>query len=300
MSAMSKRLNITVGIATVGRREILSSTIEVLSRQTRLPDSLVICPGSSDDVDVGCLSRFPSPTCVVSGSRGLPAQRNAILAATRESDIIVFFDDDFFAEKTYLEILERVFLEHEDVAATTGVVLADGITGPGIGVAQGLEILRSYRASSNESRMTSCYGTYGCNMAFRVPPIDTHRLRFDENLPLYGWQEDVDFSLRIAPFGRIVKVPALRGVHLGIKTGRVSGVRFGYSQIANPVYLIRKGSISSKHAWNLMCRNLAANCLRSLHPEPWIDRKGRLKGNIMALLDVVRGRSSPSRILSLD
>ncbi len=297
---MSKRLTITVGIATVGRREVLSATMEALSRQTRLPDRLLICPGSPEDVDLAVLARFPSNTGVVSGARGLPAQRNAILRVSLDSDVIVFFDDDFFADREYLEVLERVFLENEDIAGATGLVLADGITGPGISVADGMKILSSCRALPSESKTTASYGTYGCNMAFRVEPIRAHGLWFDENLPLYGWQEDVDFSLRVAPFGRIVKVTGMCGVHLGIKSGRVSGIRFGYSQIANPVYLIRKGSISWKHAWRLMCRNLAANFLRCLHPEPWIDRKGRLKGNLMALADVARGRSSPLRILSLD
>jgi hypothetical protein len=96
-----------------------------------------------------------------------------------------------------------------------------------------------------------------------------------------------------------VNSAALRGVHLGIKLGRTSGVRFGYSQIANPVYLIRKGSMSWRHANKLMWRNIAANVARSFFPEPWVDRKGRLKGNVLALMDIIRGRSSPGRILQL-
>jgi hypothetical protein len=43
-----------------------------------------------------------------------------------------------------------------------------------------------------------------------------------------------------------------------------------------------------------------ANLARSLYPEPWVDRKGRLKGNAMALMDLVIGRISPRRILQLD
>jgi len=39
---------------------------------------------------------------------------------------------------------------------------------------------------------------------------------------------------------------------------------------------------------------------RSFHPEPWIDRKGRLKGNLLALVDMAIGRISPHRILQLD
>jgi hypothetical protein len=137
-------------------------------------------------------------------------------------------------------------------------------------------------------------------MSFRLEPIRRSNLQFDEQLPLYAWQEDIDFSMRLQPHGRIVKSEALRGVHLGIKAGRTSGVRLGYSQIANPIYLLRKGTMSWKHARKLMGRNVLANLARSLRPEPWVDRKGRLKGNLLAFLDLAVGRISPQRILQLD
>jgi GT2 family glycosyltransferase len=136
-------------------------------------------------------------------------------------------------------------------------------------------------------------------MAFRMKSIRQLGLSFDEALPLYGWQEDIDFSRQLATLGRIVDVSTLRGVHLGAKGGRTSGVRFGYSQIANPVYLIRKGTMSLSFAAPLVWRNLLANLYGSFRPEPWIDRRGRLKGNCLALCDLVTGRISPQRILEL-
>jgi len=57
---MSEKLKIAVGIATTGRREVLTRTIDLLAHQTRLPDSLVICPVSPEDVDVASLERFPA------------------------------------------------------------------------------------------------------------------------------------------------------------------------------------------------------------------------------------------------
>ena len=297
----AEKLNIVVGIATSGRREVLAQTISILAEQTRLPDSLVICPVASDDVDNLALKNFPRPTLVVSGPVGLPAQRNKILSAATTADIIIFFDDDFFADAGYIENLENIFLARPDVIAATGVLLADGAQGPGFSVEQGLRIIRGApKSCSPASQFIECYGTYGCNMAFRLKTIIGHDILFDENLPLYGWQEDIDFSQRVLPYGRIVKSAALRGVHLGIKLGRTSGVRFGYSQIANPIYLIRKGSMPWRHANKLMSRNIAANLARSFYPEPWIDRRGRLKGNILALVDMVIGRISPGRILQLD
>ncbi len=102
--------------------------------------------------------------------------------------------------------------------------------------------------------------------------------------------EDVDFCRRLAQFGRVVKDPALLGVHLGVKAGRTSGDRFGYSQIVNPVYLWRKGTLRWDRALGQMARNLAANLAGALKPEPWIDRRGRIRGNLKGLFDLSLGR----------
>jgi hypothetical protein len=295
------RLNIAVGIATGGRREVLSKAIGLLARQTRPPDLLVICPIEPNDVDTAELEKFPSATLVLRAPIGLPVQRNRILSQLGDADVIVFFDDDFFASENYLANVEALFAANPDVAAATGFVVADGAVGPGLTMERGAEILQSDQNGKPSDRaLIDVEGTYGCNMSFRMKPIRDFNLQFDENLPLYAWQEDIDFSMRMLPHGRIVKSEALRGVHLGIKAGRTSGVRLGYSQIANPVYLLRKGTMSWKHARRQMGRNFLANLVRSLQSEPWVDRKGRLKGNLLALFDLVTGRISPSRILELD
>jgi glycosyltransferase involved in cell wall biosynthesis len=297
---LGRRLNVAVGIVTLGRREILAKMIDILADQTRLPDRLVICSVTPDDVDLLSLERFPTSVLLVHAPKGASSQRNRILTAVKDADVIVYFDDDFFPDKSYLANLEIMFLAHLDVVAATGFVLADGAIGPGLSLEQGLEIVRNGMSLPADEQVADCYGTYGCNMAFRMAPIVNNRILFDENLPLYAWQEDIDFSRQIAPFGRIVKYDVLRGVHLGMKLGRTSGVRFGYSQIANPVYLVRKGTMSWRHAKRLMWRNVAANLLRSFRPEPWVDRRGRLKGNLLALIDLTLRRSSPHRILQLN
>jgi hypothetical protein len=48
-----------------------------------------------------------------------------------------------------------------------------------------------------------------------------------------------------------------------------------------------------------MCGNIFANVTRSVKPEPWIDRRGRLYGNILAFRDALTGRMAPGRILDL-
>jgi glycosyltransferase involved in cell wall biosynthesis len=293
------KLTITVGIATAGRREILDHTLDLISRQTRAPDALIICPATREDLREESLLHLPFSTAVRVGKRGLTAQRNQILAAATTSDVIVFFDDDFFPQLNYLEELERLFLGNADVVAITGRPMLDGANGPGLDAAAALEMIARDGSAPGDRTVEPTYGTYGCNMAFRMRPIRERGLLFDENLPLYGWQEDIDFSRQLSEEGRIIDAKALRGVHLGAKGGRTSGVRVGYSQIANPVYLVRKGTMSQAFAAPLIWRNILANLGKSLWPEPWIDRRGRLKGNCLALRDLLTGRIAPQRILEL-
>ncbi len=42
------------------------------------------------------------------------------------------------------------------------------------------------------------------------------------------------------------------------------------------------------------------NMVRALWPEPYVDRRGRLLGNVVALRDLVTGRMDPTRILELE
>jgi GT2 family glycosyltransferase len=299
-SELARTLYIAVGIATSGRKEILHRTIDLVARQTRLPNLLIVCPAVPEDMDPAWISHFPFRAVVQTGQRGSTNQRNQILSAASEADVVVFFDDDFFPQADYLSEIEEIFNQNVDVVAATGRPVLDGVNGPGISVEDALETIAGASPSPPHRTIAPTYGAYGCNMAFRMLPIRKHGVQFDENLPLYGWQEDIDFSRQVSRFGRIIESNVLRGVHLGAKGGRTSGVRFGYSQIANPVYLVRKGTVSGRFAWSLMGRNLVANLAKSLWPEPWIDRKGRLKGNILGLIDWALGRISPMRILQLE
>lgn len=293
-------MKITVGIATAGRREQLKLTLVQLARQSRLPDRVVVCPASHEDYDEKARASLPFPVVVVRGARGLPAQRNCILAACADAEAVVFFDDDFYPAPSYLAEAELLLSRRPEVAILTGRVFADGAAGPGIGHEEALRLLESLPPpppTGSECRET--YGGYGCNMAVRMALVRAHGIRFDENLPLYGWLEDIDFSRSVAPYGRIVRNDSLCGVHLGTKRGRTSGLKFGYSQIANPIYLVRKGTMAPSYAFRHVARNVARNIARALVPEPWIDRRGRLKGNAVAIGHLVCGRLDPRKILLL-
>jgi GT2 family glycosyltransferase len=230
---------------------------------------------------------------------GLARQRNRILDTAEDCDIVLFVDDDFLAMPNYIAATLEVLARWPSIVATTGRVIADGINGPGLTVAQAQAIMATDRGSPFPGAFVLVRHGYGCNMAIRRSVAHAHHLRFDENLPLYGWYEDIDFTRRLGRYGDIVRLDGARGVHLGVKLGRTSGRKLGYSQIANPIYLARKGTYPWRQALGSMGRNAAANIFRSIWPEPYIDRAGRLAGNLAAVLDLGRGRLQPKRILEL-
>lgn len=294
-------MRVAIGIATAGRREVLSEILREVTRQTRLPDLVVVCPAAPVDVDESVLASLGVPGRIVQAGKGSSVQRNAILSAVEaDCDICVFIDDDFLMDRRLVENVAGFFAARPQVVVATGILVADGINGPGISVEDGRAMLAgSPSPSLQDAADIEAYGAYGCNMAVRLAPAQAHQVRFDERLPLYGWLEDIDFSRQMARHGTVRRTTAITGVHLGSKRGRTPGQRLGYSQIMNPVYLIRKGTVSPKFALRLAARNIVANLLKSVRPEPWADRRGRLIGNMLALADVILGRIDPGRVLKL-
>jgi GT2 family glycosyltransferase len=285
--------NLTVGIATRGRPAILREMLATLAQQTRRADHVVICGGDPADVD-DIAERFPEVTVILSPP-GLCQQRNAIIAAATNADVLLFFDDDFLAERDYLAGVEDHMSRHPATVVATGVVLADGIGGPGLSPSEGHTILANPIAAGSGTRPV--FSAYGCNMSLRLKTMRDRDLWFDERLQLYCWQEDVDMSRRLAAFGDIVLIEKARGVHLGVKSGRSAGVKLGYSQVANPLYLASKQSgYPMAVALTLIMRNIAKNLARALWSETYVDRRGRLRGNVIALMDLIRGHMTPERV----
>jgi glycosyltransferase involved in cell wall biosynthesis len=290
-------MNIVVGIPTVGRAAILKETLSEILRQTRQPDRIIVCGAKAADVE-GAEKAAPTAEVLLS-SPGLPRQRNAILDEARDSDVVIFFDDDFLPHPGFIEAVASHMAADPAVAVVTGSVLADGIGGPGLTVEKGRFVLAQHIIPPKPN-VRNVFSGYGCNMAVRLAPMQQNALRFDERLPLYGWQEDVDLSRRLAKFGTVVELEAACGVHLGVKSGRNSGVRLGYSQVANPVYLARKRfGYPPFRALHHIAKNVAMNVARATWPEPYVDRRGRLKGNFLAFRDWLAGRMIPERILDL-
>lgn len=287
-------LKIFVVVATVGRAAVTTRTVDRLSLQTRAPDGILVVGASDDDVEG--VARASSRPEIVLAEKGLCKQRNKSLDLLKgRADIIVFFDDDYVAAPEFIAGVEELFGTRPDLVGATGRLIADGIHSDGFTVDEAIAMIEADDAGP--PRETISEALYGCNMVIRLAAAKG--LRFEEALPMYGWQEDIDFTYQLGKRGSMVKSSLLRGVHMGNKGARSPGKRLGYSQIANPVFLLKKGSIPPKLAWRLMSRNVLANIIGMLKRDPKVDRIGRVVGNLTALRDYAANKLDPRYILQI-
>jgi GT2 family glycosyltransferase len=283
-------------IASHGRADLLHQVLMHLMAQRRVPDDIVLSV-----VDPSDIPEIDHTTNVrkVFGGAGLTCQRNRGMSCLVDTmDVIAFIDDDFVVGNDFFLNLEMIFRKDNSIIGVNGEVVADGAHSPGFTFEEGLRLAEQYGGQENSTPITRETGSaYGCNMAFRTASIGS--VRFDERLPLYAWQEDLDFCGALRRSGRIVRTNLVWGVHLGTKGGKGSEVRLGYSQIINPAYIARKGNMSWAYASRLATRNFAANLVKSIRPESYVDRRSRLRGNLIGIFHLMIGRLTPEYILEM-
>ena len=234
-------------VSTRGRPDIVASLVRQLGEQTKPPEHIFIIATKADDV--ARLDHAQQNMTIRIGRPGSTFQRNDGLAlAGSRFSYIVFFDDDFVPSRYWLERMEAIFAARPDIAGLTGNVLADGTRTVGIPLDDAKAMVSRCDANPIDDGLLHerfAYGSnVGCNMAYRYAAI--HDITFDERLPMYAWHEDSDFRGQVERRGLFARADDLWGVHLGHKQGRGSGVTLGYSQIANAVYLARKGTVPSR------------------------------------------------------
>jgi GT2 family glycosyltransferase len=266
--------------------------------QPRIPD--VVLVSAVDAADLPDLSPIDKVRSVFGGI-GLTAQRNRGIAHLNGSvDIIAFIDDDFIVGDDYFLNMERIFAQDPSIVGVIGEIIADGANSAGFTFEEGLMLAEQHCQQNITPITQEIRGFQGSNGIIAIRTANIGSLRFDERLPLYGWQEDLDFCSALSRSGRVVKTSIAWGVHLGIKRGKGSGVRLGYSQIINPAYIVSKGNMSLTYAFRLASRNLLANVVKSIRPESYIDRRGRLRGNVIGMFHLMTGRLTPEYILQLE
>ena len=187
-------MKVSVIVATKDRVEELIRFLESLRTQASPPDELIVVDGSETPDEPRLkpvLDSLPWRVVYVRTERqGITVQRNIGLGARLPSaELIGFFDDDVVLEADYLRMIVDAFQQDKAkrIGGMNGFPLVDG----------------NRRNSRNPVyELIDVPDLYGCNMVYRAEAIGN--LRFDENLALYGWMEDWDFSKRVARNRRLV------------------------------------------------------------------------------------------------
>jgi glycosyltransferase involved in cell wall biosynthesis len=285
-------------IASTGRPAVLADTVDCLLRQTMPPDEIILSIAQPGDVlpEVVALPRVR----VLVSPRGSSVQRNRALDHVDPAATIVsFFDDDVELAPDHLARAQELFAREADVVMLWGLLVADGVQRGGLSRDEARAALRAHAAEDGfEPARGGARGALGGGMHVRRAAAG--HMRFDERLALYGWQEDRDLAARCTALGRVGLYRACAFAHLGVPGGRVSGRRFGFAQVMNPVYLWRKGSIPAGDAGALCARAVARNALGTLLGEKRVDRAGRLRGNLAAVGLLLRRRIEPEHVAQLD
>ncbi|WP_322106818.1 glycosyltransferase family 2 protein [Paraburkholderia sp. J41] len=296
-ASAAARLRVAVVIATKGRPAATAWAVRLLARQTQRPDQVLL--SATCKADLGPYDAEGLRVDELFGSAGSSIQRNRALDALAPGiDVVIFLDDDFAPERHWVAQCAELFASQPTLVGVSGRTLRDGATGQPVAWEEALALVDGARDEAlQRPPLRPCVELYGCNMACRAREIAG--LRFDERLVLYGWLEDKDFSRRLARSGGLAYCDWLLGVHLGIQGGRVSGRKFGYSQVVNAMYLCRKGVMSKKEAASNIVRAIGMNCVKSVRPEAHLDRRGRLIGNVIGIAEMCMGSVKPERAARL-
>ena len=291
----------SVIICSVNRAAILHDTVLSITRQTYQPMEILLVSPDKQHILTQTLEipgvRF------VPGPLGLPSQRNAGLSqANLACDLIAFFDDDIELCTSYLKEMANLFSKQTNIVIASGRLLHDGGRGAMITREKSRELCDLYEKNQPHaaSTYTGSNSAYGCNMIVRYSA--TKDMRFDEGLPLYAWLEDRDYSHRLTQHAHMpVEFSRAVAVHLGSRSGRIGGMRMGFSEIINPLYLWAKNKTFSMSyiIVQYWLRCLAGNVLGLLKGDSEYDRLGLLKGNIAGFVHLLKGQCDPSYIMQI-
>lgn len=289
-------MRIAAVVPTVNRHEALLRAVEGLRAQSIPLEQIVVSAPTWEGIPGGL--RDAGDLELVIGSRGASRQRNVGVQAVREDvEVIIFLDDDSVPRQDLAENVAEVFRDPE-VVAMTGRMACDGAAeGREIPAAELMTALEGSHALDQLVEQVPSETLYGCNMAIRRDAILS--TPFDEALPLYSWLEDLDVARRLRARGRVVRDSRCVVAHQGSASGgRTQHVRFGYSCVANPLYLRKKGSLGWADVARLIAKPTLGNFRGLLGPDS-VSRRLRLQGEGAALIDLLRGRLTPGRIQQL-
>lgn len=283
-----QRSDLYVVIASKGRSLILTQTLESLSRQSELPNCVLISITECCDRPKYLPENLNIK--IITGEKGATKQINrALKAVPSEISFICLIDDDVELHKDYLKEGVKALEANMEFSILNGECIRNQ------DISRDDSIIALRNLTPTDRKISPIFDVWGCNILMRRTVVDYEVM--DERLPLYGWLWDADWGQRARKAGfKCGKSGAMMFTHLYVPSARIPGTGIGFSQIMNPTYYYQKGVIVSG-IWDLIVNNwlkcLMINIFFWLRQDKRVDRLGRIKGNFFALYFILRGRIEP-------
>lgn len=208
-------MRLSIIIPTRNRTLDLEVALASISRQTRLPEEIIIVDDSDNTHTKHLVNRLVGPFSEIKIrlkyaqnqiERSIPAARNTGVKMA-DADIILFLDDDVILSEVFIEEIFKVYRSHPDAKGVQGYILKEGLP----------RLLNSvYRCfclscekkdvwiilgSGEEiwpyplTRTITCQRLAGADQSYRREVF--RKCAFDEKLKKYAFVEDLDFSYRV-------------------------------------------------------------------------------------------------------
>lgn len=289
---------ITLAICTKDRPIDMKSLLTSISKQTRLPDRIIVADGSDNPIKsvVDQFDNLPIEYVTVRPP-SLPKQRNVCISKLTSSDEWVgFLDDDLVLEDNCLENLE-VYISEQNNLSGVGITinnqanlkrsfirelfLLDKIPG-GIFTKSGCPA--AIRPSKTDLELEWVYG----GATFWKKEV-LQAFKYDEWFDGTGYYEDVDFSFRVSRQQRIALCSSARCFHYHHPVRKERLIALGEWQITGWWYFISKNGSFNKLLvlWSMTGVALINFMIGALKPKS--NRLRSFIGNLKGMYRIMTG-----------
>jgi len=263
-----KKLKVSLIIPTKDRPEDLVMCLKSASKQTLLPDEIIIVDSSKEEnsIRIKELLKSLDKNMITKifyfhvSKQSLTFQRNYGIKRS-SGDIIVFVDDDTILDKDFLLQIVYVFnkFSNENIGGVSGnLIERDELKGTSLfhkfiniiyQIYTTIFFLPRYKngmflpsgfptlIKKNTNKIVETEFLHGGCSAFKRKVFDI--FKFDENLNGYGSREDVDFSYRVSRQFKNYWTPYAKIIHNRSLQSR-SELKIIKDKLKNSVYLFHK------------------------------------------------------------
>lgn len=242
-------------VATKDRPEELRHMLRSLDRQTHRPDQIVIIDAGTQPLE-GVLRNFPDLNLTYSKMFPPSATKQRNFGLTRISPEIThvgFLDDDVELD---VNAVEKLLLFWEDAPSQVAGVALNMGNHPDL-VASSLkylpftEWLGLYSKNKGDvlpSAFQTMIGQVKDNIYVKWLPTGAvvwqkkifEDYQFDEWFRDYSYLEDLDFSYNVGKKFKLMVLAEAKYYHFPALKGRGSDFRFGFREVDNRLYLVKK------------------------------------------------------------